>query len=545
MTFLTRRALPAFVAVCMTAGTALADDLALVVGNRNYDHAARLYDAEKALNSVRPLERLGFTVISARDMSRREARQAMRELAARSGDADKLVILLNGYFVHSSRDTWFLPVDTDTPSVGTVGFNAISLDDVMEIASAHPGGAVVLLGTFDRPFDIGAGLSAGIGAIDAPQGVMVATARPEDTDKWLRESLLEEGTSLAQAAVDAPDSVTISGFLSPHVALLDAPVRAGPPPEEVADDAWFDMARALGTADAYKAYLDRYPRGAHASAAQRAIGDLEDAPRRQAEAAEKALGLNRDARRKVQEALSLLGYDTRGIDGVFGRGTRGAISAWQTANRFEGTGYLTARQIDRINRQAQRRSAELEAQAQERQRQLEEKDQAYWDRTGADGSERGLRRYLKRYPDGLYADIARAQLGDIEEQNRGNADRQERNAWDDATQTNTVEAYQAFLDAYPGGRFSDEARARIDALEADASNAAEVEAARAEEEGLRMNVLARVLVEKRLNALGLRAGVEDGFFDEQTRAAIRRFQQARDLPVTGYVTRQTAVQMLN
>jgi peptidoglycan hydrolase-like protein with peptidoglycan-binding domain len=36
----------------------------------------------------------------------------------------------------------------------------------------------------------------------------------------------------------------------------------------------------------------------------------------------------------------------------------------------------------------------------------------------------------------------------------------------------------------------------------------------------------------------------DGVFDEATRRAIRRFQNARNLPATGYVTRATMARLL-
>ena len=42
---------------------------------------------------------------------------------------------------------------------------------------------------------------------------------------------------------------------------------------------------------------------------------------------ERALGLSRDERRHVQRALSVLGFDTGGVDGILGRRSRDAISA--------------------------------------------------------------------------------------------------------------------------------------------------------------------------------------------------------------------------
>ncbi|MEX0923278.1 MAG: caspase family protein [Rhodovibrionaceae bacterium] len=61
-----------------------------------------------------------------------------------------------------------------------------------------------------------------------------------------------------------------------------------------------------------------------------------------AEQAELALNLNRNDRRELQAALTALGFDTNGVDGFFGPGTRAAIQGYQGAKGAERTGYLTA-----------------------------------------------------------------------------------------------------------------------------------------------------------------------------------------------------------
>lgn len=64
---------------------------------------------------------------------------------------------------------------------------------------------------------------------------------------------------------------------------------------------------------------------------------------------EAALNLSRQQRATIQAGLTRRGFDTRGVDGVFGRGTRNAIAAWQRANDFSATGYLTAQQVQRLS----------------------------------------------------------------------------------------------------------------------------------------------------------------------------------------------------
>ncbi|MDO5369534.1 peptidoglycan-binding protein [Paracoccus sp. (in: a-proteobacteria)] len=63
---------------------------------------------------------------------------------------------------------------------------------------------------------------------------------------------------------------------------------------------------------------------------------------------EAGLALSRQQRAEVQAGLTRRGFDTRGVDGVFGRGTRSAIAAWQRANDLTATGYLTAAQVERL-----------------------------------------------------------------------------------------------------------------------------------------------------------------------------------------------------
>lgn len=61
--------------------------------------------------------------------------------------------------------------------------------------------------------------------------------------------------------------------------------------------------------------------------------------------AENMLDLTREDRIAVQQALVAAGYDTRGVDGTFGSGSRRAIRDWQAARGMAATGYLTAEQL--------------------------------------------------------------------------------------------------------------------------------------------------------------------------------------------------------
>ena len=84
---------------------------------------------------------------------------------------------------------------------------------------------------------------------------------------------------------------------------------------------------------------------------------------------EESLGLERSERRRIQEGLSALGFDPGSPDGLFGRGTRGAIGKWQTSRGEATTGYLdaeSAKVLLAAGSAAARAKAEAEQKARER-----------------------------------------------------------------------------------------------------------------------------------------------------------------------------------
>jgi peptidoglycan hydrolase-like protein with peptidoglycan-binding domain len=109
---------------------------------------------------------------------------------------------------------------------------------------------------------------------------------------------------------------------------------------------------------------------------------------------------------------------------------------------------------------------------------------------------------------------------------------------------NSVAGYRGYLRDFPQGAFAEEAQARIGELTADAERSEELKAAEARETALQLNQQTRFLIEQRLAVLDLRPGEVDGVFDDRTRRAIRRYQQARNLRPTGYLDEGTVVRIM-
>jgi len=89
-----------------------------------------------------------------------------------------------------------------------------------------------------------------------------------------------------------------------------------------------------------------------AEAEFRQKAEAEAAAKKSAEAAETALQLAPRDRQRIQVALTSLGFDTHGTDGVFGPRSREMILGWQRARNQPATGFLTAAQQEALLKEA-------------------------------------------------------------------------------------------------------------------------------------------------------------------------------------------------
>jgi len=459
--------LPLALAFCAFAAPALADDRALIIANTDYRLGDDVSGAVQALAARAPLGTAGFTVIAGADLGAVASRGMLSQLLARLAPGERVVILLAGHFAHSGRESWFLATDAARPDLATVGAAGLALNGVLEIAGTVPGGALVLLGSEARSLPLGRGLQIGIGALDIPQGVSVVQGDASTVAAFAAQQLVQPGLNLKDALAQHP-ALTAQGFISEFQPFLPlVPAIAGPATDPLAPDrAFWEATRALDSPEAYDAYVARYPKGLFVAEARAAAERIRAEPGRLARLAEEALALDRDQRREVQQQLALLGYDPNGIDGIFGRGTRTALGNWQKANAYEPSGYLTQAQINELAAQARVRAAALEAEARARQAEQQAADRAYWSQTGVAGDEAGLRAYLRRFPDGLFADLAGERLATFDAARAANAAAADRAEWDRAEALGTRDAFAAYLNQRPQGSFAETARERIAALDA-------------------------------------------------------------------------------
>ena len=469
------------------AGSAIAADVALVISNFAYDARSPIRDIRTGYRDlIRAYDRDGFDVIAAQNVSSTRMAELLREFEDAAADADRVVIHFNGYVEASTQSLRMVPTDLSKGSMVGAHYAAPSLDLLYELVDHRPGRSAVFIGTPQS--DVGQAITKGP---HIPQGVLVMAGKPRTLNRGMAQGFLVDDKP-PTALVNYADTF-IAGYISDQP-LTPASVADDRAPT-AADDAAAEMrawraAAQNGSREALEGYLRAYPNGLFRREAETRLEALAPAVSPE-EKLEQALNLTRAQRRAIQQNLTLLGFDTRGVDGIFGNGSRRAISNWQRSEGFRQTGFLDRAQIRVLEEAARVRQRELDAKAEADKAARDQQDLAFWQSTGASGEEDDLRAYLDKFPDGLFAPQAKRLLADIE-----------------AT------------------------KPRVDP------------AAVARETALNLNGQTRLLVEQRLAGLKLNPGRVDGVFDDNTRTAIAAFQKSRRLRETGYLDSDTVGQLI-
>ena len=525
-----------------------AERAALLLMQSDYDRLDDLSGAPDPEVVSAALSRVDFRIAAREDGNFSRMMAAFDAfLGNLDDDTSRVVVLLSGHFVTNGRETYLLADNAREPmGLGDLTRNGLPMSAVMAAVEDHEEEVVVVLAESGLTGEVGPRARYGIGNLDIPDGVTVALGTPAEAAAFVTRVVANPRIAFVEGA--ERQSMRLVGYRpggrDSFLGVESAPAQDTRDADREADRLAWRIATEGNSVASYRRYLERYPNGLNVNEARQRIRALDADPQVIAQRAEEALNLSRDARREIQRNLSILGYNTRGIDGIFGPGTRGAIRGWQEREGLTPTSYLDARQITSIGRQADVRAAELEEEAR-RQREAEERrDRAFWEETGAFEDEAGYRAYLERYPDGLFSERARQALDDIEAARRARAQQQDRQRWQQAQQVGSVTAYREYLRDFPEGAFADEARRQIAAQERPPEEVAAEQRAQAAEAALGLDGGTRRLVEARLQQLNLEPGPVDGTFDQNTRRALRRYQNARGLPVTGYMDQATAVRML-
>jgi len=515
--------------LALAAGPAAAENRAVVVVQDSYANYGRA-EAPDANALLAKLRGAGLRVANGFNLNNRDLRSALGDLARPDPEPGARIVVMSGQFVSSESDSWLLAADAGSTDLATADLSGVPAAVAIDLMRDGGGRSVLFLADAAGSVNPGARLKDGVRGIGTAGPVNVVTGSPQAV-ATAAAALLVPGTTLGEA-LKLDSSLRLvqgAGAASVPIPRLD-PLGDGGRVLEGEAEAWVQAA-ARNSVASYEEFLRAFPGGRYADVAHRRLEEMRGGRDYTAQLAEVQLNLSRAERAQVQRQLTLLTYDTRGIDGIFGNDTRAALTRWQRDNGLPATGYLNADAVKRLKRQSEERGGRLEAEARKRQEAAARRDDAYWEDVGQSGGVGGLRAYLKEYPEGRHAAEARRALARVD----GSAAQKE--AWDRALRANTLAGYQEIIDKYPKAPIAQEARERMAALKAR-------QAEQRAEDKLGLTTLTRQLIEGRLAAAGLDPGPTDGAFDAKTRTAIRAYQQSRNLRATGYMNESTMVRLL-
>ncbi|WP_246594490.1 peptidoglycan-binding protein [Mameliella sediminis] len=374
---------------------------ALVIGNARYGALQGAFGPEEVGQVAKALSLRGQEVVSLANGGHLPMQQALASFADTIAEGEApLVVVLSGRFAVGGSGPVLRPAGRAAAMQ-----EGLALGDVLAVLAQSPRRAFLVLGA-----DEGA---AALDGIDIPEGVTVIRGPSESIARFAAREMAQPGQRLRRTA--SAHGLSLAGYVTEGLTVLDhTEVRPPTQAEQAAardraltaDNAAWRAAAKAATAEAMLAYLDSYPEGAHVAEATKGIAVAA------LKAAESDLALNLGARKTVQRQLVALGFDTRGIDGIFGPGTRAALAAWQKQVGAQPTGFLDAAQVAQLSEAAAKLPARpAPARPVAVRATVPAGEAATWRMARG---EQGLRNYLGQYPNGTYARRARVLLSNLQ-----------------------------------------------------------------------------------------------------------------------------------
>ena len=426
----------------LAAPVLAAERVALVIGNAAYEHAPRLANPlNDAADIGAALARLGFAVTRVNNADKATLEQSLHKLSQIATGSEIALVFYAGHGIEVDKRNFLVPVGARLASEQDVEFETVSLGLVMRAVGRASGlGLVILDACRENPFVASMQRSAdtrsigrGLARVEPAGQTLVAYAAKEgqvaadggDRNSPYTAALLTHvetpGLEIMQLFREVRDTVLgstgdqqepfVYGSLSRKKVYLTAQPAPDPTPPTVvpprgdpqvsdrltaeklaAERLFWDSVKDSTSATDIQAYLDRYPNGVYAALARNRLKGLQNpaaaVPQATAETVEAGLELSREDRRLVQVGLAAAGFDPGPSDGLFGRGTRGAIRRWQSSRGESVTGYLDVESAklllaageqrelqDRARREAEER-AQREAEAARLKREQEARERA-------------------------------------------------------------------------------------------------------------------------------------------------------------------------
>jgi len=401
--------------------------LALVIGNGEYGNQPLSNPANDASLMAQTLRDVGFEVMEVINADRRALRRAVHDyskLLNQSGEDAVGFVYYAGHGIQAQGENYMIPVDArieDSIDVEFEGFPASTLLNALGNAGNRLN-IVVMDACRNNPYKAATRSGGtGLARMDAPSGTLIAYstapgkvaadgrgknspytralaraiqtpgAKVEDVFKSVRIAVMDR-TNDAQVPWES-SSLTGDFFFvdeAPQPAPVAAPAAPAQPDNTVELTFWNSI-KDSDDPGLFEAYLSQYPNGLFAALASAKIAAIQ---KRNAAALGQTDTAFFQAIQNSEDAADFEAYLEQYPNGAFAALARARIAS-----------------IDRRSQQVSRSAAQSPAAAPQT-----DPDTDFWNQVKDARTVAELQAYLGRFPQGKYADIAKAKIAGIEEQ---------------------------------------------------------------------------------------------------------------------------------
>jgi formylglycine-generating enzyme required for sulfatase activity/uncharacterized caspase-like protein len=389
--------------------------VALVIGNSAYAHSPLKNPVNDARAMRDKLKKMDFDVVMRENLKARDIGGALREFRSKLRPGSIALFFYAGHGLQIRGENYLPAVDAEISSEEDVPHQSLNVNTVLNTMEDSKAGVNLVLldacrnNPFTRSFRSGAG--AGLARIQAPSGTLIHYAtRPgsvaEDGDG-------ANGTYTAALLAQIEEKgVPIEQALKRVTVRVKSATKGKQEP-------WMEGSL---TGDFYFVIT-----GPTQITIQQAPVDADAAAWQAAEATNTAAAYQ-----------AYLGEYPKGL--------------YAAAARVKLAGLTAASQPAAPPQAAPAAAAPAAARAKS-EAAPEDRDTALWQQVQAAGSRDYYETYLKEFPRGKYAPLARAELKRLATQEKEQQAQAERQAWEKAQQINSEESYQSYLVEYPRGTF--------------------------------------------------------------------------------------------
>jgi len=294
-----------------SAGPACAKNVALLIGNSDYENASDLANPANDVQLVAgALESIGFTpVVVDTDLSKEAMDDALRQFAGMAKGADVALVYFAGHGVEVSGENYLIPVSAPRRSLTNIAEVGIRLDDVIAATKQAALRIVILDACRNNPYlrhlagpDQRALDGLGLGDVQTDGETLVVFAtkagsvaedgagRNSPFALAFAQRVIEPGVEVRYMLANVRDDVLratdsyqepfIYGSLSSRERFLagTASLPRGmtvTPRQEDVEKIYWQGALNTGTRSAYESYLFLFPDGAFAEQAKSSIAGLD------------------------------------------------------------------------------------------------------------------------------------------------------------------------------------------------------------------------------------------------------------------------------